>query len=370
MALFISKPILWNRDGYVRPSGVRANSGFPKDHGFGHEEWNNSPALSFTEDGVHYRTFHTEGLGTEPIDDEAGQIVIFMYASHDAVQELVGVAARATCLTGDQAERERLTKLLKLGRLGDEAWRMSSVKSAHRGERSVFDEVWQRDISWIPNWRCPAETFLWLNKPAPLNPHKLRGKSKLLTMFGRHTKIDREEALAILESIPSDDRTPTWTRIRAEIAPPETETIGRDLSNLMAQTNVKTTMKEQLIKARVGQGLFRTQVERYWEGGCAVSGCVLKDVLRASHIKSWADSSDNERLDPNNGLLLTADLDALFDRGLISFAGNGEMLVSKLVTEQNRELFRLPRPLRKPPSSQQQKFLTYHRRNWAFEDPT
>ena len=60
MALYLLKPILWNTKGYTRPTGVRASAkSYPGKYGFGHEEWNNSPRMEFTEHSQRYRVFHT-----------------------------------------------------------------------------------------------------------------------------------------------------------------------------------------------------------------------------------------------------------------------------------------------------------------------
>ncbi len=365
MALFLTKPILWNREGYRRPSGVAANSGFPHEHGFGHEEWNDAAALSFVEDGVTHRVFHTEGVGHAPVAEEAGRIFVFLYASHDGVQELVGVAGNATCLIDDEAQRRRLVSQLGLQRLGDDAWAVPRVRALHRNDRAAFDKVWQADIAWIPNWRCPADTFLWLAKPAPLDPQALRSTTKLLTMFGRHTEIDQTEALKMLSFVPALERTPAWHRIHAEIEGPDSVTLAEDLSHLGKRAGLATTRK-QLIDARLGQGQFRNDVARQWGGACAVSGCTLAAVLRASHIMAWSRSDDVQRLDGANGLLLTAELDALFDRGLIAFADDGGMLLSPQLPSAVRVLFGLPRALRKAPSPAQQRYLADHRTHWAY----
>lgn len=88
------------------------------------------------------------------------------------------------------------------------------------------------------------------------------------------------------------------------------------------------TERQALIASRRGQGLFRQRVLQYWSGRCAVTGCGLLPLLVASHIKPWSASTDAERLDGFNGLLLTPNLDRLFDRYLVSFADDGTMLVS------------------------------------------
>jgi len=92
------------------------------------------------------------------------------------------------------------------------------------------------------------------------------------------------------------------------------------------------TERDELRKARVGQGRFRDDVVRYWSA-CAVTGCGQPDLLIASHIVPWKDASNQERLDPFNGLLLTPNLDRLFDRGWISFDDAGGLLRSPVLDE-------------------------------------
>jgi predicted restriction endonuclease len=78
------------------------------------------------------------------------------------------------------------------------------------------------------------------------------------------------------------------------------------------------TERLALVRARLGQGPFRTRLVERWGGRCPVTGCSQEQALRASHMKPWRCSTNQERLDSANGLLLTANLDALFDRFLIS----------------------------------------------------
>jgi putative restriction endonuclease len=65
-----------------------------------------------------------------------------------------------------------------------------------------------------------------------------------------------------------------------------------------------------------------------WKGRCAVTGTNVAALLRASHIKPWRVSDNGERLDPENGLLLVANLDAAFDARLVSFRDEGTILSS------------------------------------------
>ena len=84
-----------------------------------------------------------------------------------------------------------------------------------------------------------------------------------------------------------------------------------------------------MVRQRVGQNKFRDAMLDYWGGACAVTGVAIPEVLRASHAKPWAEcDSDAERLDVFNGFLLSANLDALFDRFLISFDEQGELVIA------------------------------------------
>ncbi|TCO33936.1 HNH endonuclease [Dokdonella fugitiva] len=89
------------------------------------------------------------------------------------------------------------------------------------------------------------------------------------------------------------------------------------------------TEVERLVRQRVGQARYRDALLTYWDGACAVTGVTVTEALRASHAKPWAECADDaERLDAFNGFLLVANLDALFDRFLISFDDAGHLLTS------------------------------------------
>ena len=89
------------------------------------------------------------------------------------------------------------------------------------------------------------------------------------------------------------------------------------------------TERKGLVVTRVGQGYYRKQLLDRWENKCAVTSCTIKNILIASHIVPWRKSNDVERLDIGNGILLSPNLDALFDRHLITFDDEGNILISK-----------------------------------------
>jgi putative restriction endonuclease len=119
--------------------------------------------------------------------------------------------------------------------------------------------------------------------------------------------------------------------------------LGEELAQL--PPGLKGTEVERLVRQRVGQDVFRSAMLDYWGGACAVTGLQLPALLRASHAKPWAKCiSDAERLDVFNGFLLSANLDALFDRYLISFADSGSLLIAPDIGEEERSLLGLDKP--------------------------
>ena len=108
-----------------------------------------------------------------------------------------------------------------------------------------------------------------------------------------------------------------------------------------------TTEAERLVVQRVGQSLFRDGLLDLWEGRCAVTGLAVPALLRASHIKPWADcETDAERLDVYNGILLAPHLDAAFDGGFITMADNGGVVVSDALDADARAVLGLDHPFR------------------------
>lgn len=139
-----------------------------------------------------------------------------------------------------------------------------------------------------------------------------------------------------------------------------------DTSALQNRKTGALTEVEALTQARRGQGKYRKDLLALWDRKCAVTGCDLGAVLRASHAKPWRSSTDAERLDPHNGLPLIATLDVLFDCGLIGFADDGSMLCSPFLEQDHRELLGVPAPLLKPLNTEQKTYLRHHRQAYGL----
>ena len=125
----------------------------------------------------------------------------------------------------------------------------------------------------------------------------------------------------------------------------------------------RTTDAERRVVQRIGQDVFRRGLFEYWDGRCAMTGLDVPELLRASHIKPWADcATDAERLDVYNGLLLAPHLDAAFDAGVITIAGDGRMLVSKMLGPGARSALGLDRPLKvEGLHGAHERYLPWHR---------
>jgi putative restriction endonuclease len=99
------------------------------------------------------------------------------------------------------------------------------------------------------------------------------------------------------------------------------------IAEITQDHHLPETTRQAIVQARRGQGLFKQRVAQI-ETHCRLTGVDRIEHLRASHCKPWRDADNHERLDGENGLLLTPDADHLFDAGFLSFEDNGHVLVS------------------------------------------
>lgn len=127
--------------------------------------------------------------------------------------------------------------------------------------------------------------------------------------------------------------------------------------------NIKNTEVERMVRQRVGQDIYRKAMLEYWGEACAVTGVSIPSILRASHALPWAKcETDAQRLDVFNGFLLTANLDALFDRFLISFNKYGNIIISEKISEKDKALLGLTSALKlRWVAEEHEKYLRIHR---------
>lgn len=129
------------------------------------------------------------------------------------------------------------------------------------------------------------------------------------------------------------------------------------------------TERTGLITSRVGQGWYRQNLIKKWGGRCAVTGFDRIELLIASHIVPWKDASDFERLDVENGILLSPNVDALFDRHLISFQDDGNIIIDDSLTDNDLKLLNIKRNMKlSHVSSGMVKYLSKHRKKIQKND--
>jgi predicted restriction endonuclease len=136
------------------------------------------------------------------------------------------------------------------------------------------------------------------------------------------------------------------------------EVLEQDINDIMSDKQIVDTEKTTYISARVGQGKYRSDLIGYWEK-CALSGFADTRFLVASHIKPWRESTNKERLDPYNGLLLLPNLDKAFDLGFITFAIGGDIIVSDHLEDERK--LGITDDMRLSLEDRHQEYMEFHR---------
>lgn len=137
---------------------------------------------------------------------------------------------------------------------------------------------------------------------------------------------------------------------------------NRIIKDINGDDKISETTKTMLIEARKGQGYFRQQLlEKYHK--CLITGIDDPRLLIASHIKPWRSANNQERLSVENGLILSALYDKLFDEGLISFDKNMCIIISNKLSVHNRKIISINTEQRylKNPSNTLMINMEYHR---------
>jgi hypothetical protein len=254
-----------------------------------------------------------------------------------------------------------------IGRVADFALSSPKPDTFGNAGQAWSDDGWMLPVIWH-KLENPFKPSLF----ADALPTLLRVKYAPIQVTGRGnqgaylSEIDRSLINFILEKVAGSRDL----RFLDESLMLELPDIANDIDEIIEQQllnsqSLSETDKVQVIKARRGQGLFRSNVQQQ-EHACRVTGIESGFLLIASHIKPWRSCIDsNERLDGNNGLLLTPHVDRLFDRGYITFDESGGLVVSSKIDVDN--IVRLGISdrnfLASPFNAGKQKFLEYHRGN-------
>ena len=204
-----------------------------------------------------------------------------------------------------------------------------------------------------------ADILFWEGEKQHGSDKRIISKRDTIHVFYReihHSDFTYEGRAALRSYILFSDRPSKFT---FDLVDRKIE-IAEMVSEIQASYGVTKTEKEAIIKSRVGQGLYRERAIDIWKT-CSVTGFTKKTVLIASHIKPWKLSSNEERLNPFNSLLLVPTLDKLFDKGYIGFEQKGSIMLSNKVEQDDWDRIGVSTRtrLRNVPSESKQ-FLAYH----------
>jgi HNH endonuclease len=141
----------------------------------------------------------------------------------------------------------------------------------------------------------------------------------------------------------------------------QNELDSNDIENII-DGEISETEKEQVIKSRIGQSAFKKALLAI-EKKCRLCGVTDERFLVASHIKLWSQSSNQERLEVNNGLLLCPNHDALFDKGYISF-DDGMIVISDSLDEATKVFLNINENMKIALNEGQQKYMKWHQKKY------
>ena len=197
-------------------------------------------------------------------------------------------------------------------------------------------------IQRVINGEC--ETFLFVRIT-----QKIKRKTQPFVYCGRVIYSDHEVGTAkpvhlVFQNLDYDDFTENaelraiyeWKPAKAGMES-RTNIQKKGVVSPQRRANYKKPSKTErkgLVTSRVGQGYFRNLLFEKFDAKCAVTKTSIRKILIASHIVPWSEATEEERLDPNNGILLSPLYDALFDRHLISFDDDGKIQVSKKIADE------------------------------------
>ncbi len=126
---------------------------------------------------------------------------------------------------------------------------------------------------------------------------------------------------------------------------------------------IAETEAEAKAKIRLGQQKFKRELLPLWDHKCALCGIELPALLRASHSKPWKDSTDIERVDPFNGVLLCYNHDALYDKGYIAFDGQGRLHISSQIPEMDYVKYNIHPKMKIARYEENKPYFKWHKRD-------
>lgn len=232
----------------------------------------------------------------------------------------------------------------------------SNNTSGILGVNRTFDTLksGQKSYFWQAAWR--DQTGKSINKSFSVNRHGEDEALRLAVQARRDALIGMKEGLTEGEQALIDFYDDIIENIGQY-----TNYLEPSIAEVACTPNIGATEKFESIKIRIGQQRFRREVLDYFDKVCPITKSSA--LVRASHIKPWSISTNEERLNPSNGLALSPIYDAAFDKGLITFDDDGCIVLSqsneldlrRLGVNGSERIVNL--------SGEHKVFLTWHREN-------
>jgi hypothetical protein len=241
---------------------------------------------------------------------------------------------------------------------------MSCPKPTEFGIRgnAWLDDGWLVEVAFVELFDSSIKPADYMGLLAPMLPDQYspiradgKGNQMYLASVPRAMGMQLMELIGPIAKAYVDDVYQSVASVNSSLEESE------EIEGVEQRDDISPTEKQRLVSARRGQGIFRVGVSLV-EKSCRVTLTTNKRHLIASHIKPWAQSTDEERLSRFNGLLLAPHVDHLFDKGYISFRNDGSVLVSRLADREVLGQWHIDPAAEGGPLKQQQEvFMEYHR---------
>lgn len=221
---------------------------------------------------------------------------------------------------GDRVFSFKGQRIVALGVIRSKGYSASKPQEFGNAGDNWSDEGWRVDVDYklLHNKIQPAQNMEHLRHllPERYSPLQQNGRGNQVYLCAIGNQFAETLLELIDEDLPQVEASEVEVLLDSALA-----------EKLREQDQLTETEVDQITKSRRGQGIFKANLEKI-ESACRVTGVRNPKHLIASHIKPWSKSNNLERLDGNNGLLLSPHIDHLFDKGHITFSENGDLLIS------------------------------------------
>lgn len=206
MKAIVLKPIVWNTNNYLKPSGVIHSGGFAKINGYGHEEWNNNPSQIWRG----FRVFHAEKTDRLRAYSKTGELGMIFIAAHGGAQYAVGIAT--SIFDNSEEEMRLISEELNFYSRWKDLWEVEKVRENFQFNEAKLQKYWKANCHGM-QWKCPMDEYVSFEKPILLRPDKITGKSRLVSEHGRFQGIYPAQAIDIIKSVkPSNSLVIEWLK--------------------------------------------------------------------------------------------------------------------------------------------------------------